>query len=42
MLPYPTAGMGIVIGEAIAKLREISLDDVLMQARENVTEMYGI
>ena len=36
------SGMGMVTAIRIAELRELDLDDVLEQLRENITEMYGI
>ena len=37
-----TPGMGVVVAQKIAEVKGLDLDDVLIQMRENVQEMYGI
>ena len=37
-----TPGMGLIIAQKIADVKGLEIDDVLIQIRENCTEMYGI
>ena len=37
-----TPGMGVIVSKKIADVKGLELDDVLIQIRENVSEMYGI
>lgn len=37
-----TPGMGLIIAQKLSEIKELDLDDVLIQIRENVNEMYSI
>ena len=37
-----TPGMGLIVAQKVSEIKELELDDVLIQIRENVNEMYDI
>ena len=37
-----TPGMGVVVAQKIADVKGLEIDDVLIQMRENVKDLYGI